>query len=274
MRRRRFISLLGTAGALLALKTAAARAISPKMTVLTAPLELGGDWGGSAHTDAAAVIKRMRAACLAGVPLLSDRQPEARVLGGCRTRQPRSRRVMIARHAAAGDMALGEGHLRVSHARLGGAGEPGGGLALVPGNAAALGKHAAVPVLRVHHAFRGALEPEGGARVITRHADALRQADREVERADEVALLGRTLEPVMDGRGIVREGGDRSALQEGREIGLRIAIAGLGGQLEPGRGLVRVPGNAGAGEVEHAQRPRRSLVPHSAAARNQCVASA
>lgn len=69
------MSLLGT-GALLALKTAAARAISPKMTLLTAPLELGGNWGGSAPRDAAAVIERMRAACLAGVPLLSDRQPE------------------------------------------------------------------------------------------------------------------------------------------------------------------------------------------------------
>ena len=46
------------------------------MTLLTAPLELGGIWGQSATADAAAVIERMRRACLAGVALLSDHQPE------------------------------------------------------------------------------------------------------------------------------------------------------------------------------------------------------
>ena len=46
------------------------------MTLLTAPLELGGSWGHSAPADAATVIEAMRAACLAGVPLLSERQPE------------------------------------------------------------------------------------------------------------------------------------------------------------------------------------------------------
>ena len=46
------------------------------MTLLTAPLELGGSWGQSAPADAAAVIERMRGACLAGVALLSDHQPE------------------------------------------------------------------------------------------------------------------------------------------------------------------------------------------------------
>jgi hypothetical protein len=45
------------------------------MTLLTAPLELGGSWGQSLRTDAAAVIERMRRACLAGVALLSERQP-------------------------------------------------------------------------------------------------------------------------------------------------------------------------------------------------------
>src|SRR5579863_8599977 len=45
------------------------------MTLLTAPLELGGEWGGSAPNDAFAVISRMREACLSGVRLLSDRQP-------------------------------------------------------------------------------------------------------------------------------------------------------------------------------------------------------
>ena len=74
MTRRSLLSLLG-AGLLLSLRSAAARAISPGETLLTAPLQLGGSWGGSAVTDAAVVIERMRAACLAGVALLSDHQP-------------------------------------------------------------------------------------------------------------------------------------------------------------------------------------------------------
>jgi hypothetical protein len=45
------------------------------MTLLSAPIELAGNWGGSAPTDALAVITRMREACLSGVRLLSDRQP-------------------------------------------------------------------------------------------------------------------------------------------------------------------------------------------------------
>jgi hypothetical protein len=45
------------------------------MTLLSAPLELGGDWGGSPRDDAFAVIARMREASLSGVRLLSDRQP-------------------------------------------------------------------------------------------------------------------------------------------------------------------------------------------------------
>jgi hypothetical protein len=44
--------------------------------VTSAPLELGGEWGGSPPNDAFAVISRMREACLSGVRLLSDRQPE------------------------------------------------------------------------------------------------------------------------------------------------------------------------------------------------------
>jgi hypothetical protein len=46
------------------------------VTLLNAKLELGGAWGGSAPADAAAVIERMRKACLTGVALLSDHQPE------------------------------------------------------------------------------------------------------------------------------------------------------------------------------------------------------
>jgi hypothetical protein len=46
------------------------------VTLLTTPLELGGTWGESAPVDAAAVIERMRAACLEGVAPVSDHQPE------------------------------------------------------------------------------------------------------------------------------------------------------------------------------------------------------
>lgn len=46
-----------------------------EVTLLTAPLELGGNWGDSAPSDARAVIFRARQACLAGLRLLSDRQP-------------------------------------------------------------------------------------------------------------------------------------------------------------------------------------------------------
>lgn len=47
----------------------------PQMTLLCAPLEVAGDWGGSPPNDALAVIARMREVCLSGVRLLSDRQP-------------------------------------------------------------------------------------------------------------------------------------------------------------------------------------------------------
>ena len=61
---------------LLSLKIAGVRPISARMTLLTAPLELGGSWGQSAPVDTTAVIERMRGACLTGVALLSDHQPE------------------------------------------------------------------------------------------------------------------------------------------------------------------------------------------------------
>lgn len=44
-------------------------------TLATVPIELAGDWQGSLPNDVRAVIARMRAACLADLPLLSDRQP-------------------------------------------------------------------------------------------------------------------------------------------------------------------------------------------------------
>jgi hypothetical protein len=58
------------------LETVGAPPIFSGMTLLTAPLELGGSWGHSAPADVAAVIERMRAACLADVALLSEHQPE------------------------------------------------------------------------------------------------------------------------------------------------------------------------------------------------------
>jgi hypothetical protein len=45
------------------------------VTLLSAPLELGGEWGGSPPNDAFAVISRMCEVCLSGVRLLSDLQP-------------------------------------------------------------------------------------------------------------------------------------------------------------------------------------------------------
>ncbi len=69
------LSLLG-AGILFPLESSAARAYPPRVTLLTAPLELAGAWGGSEPGDVSAVIERMRGACLAGVTLLSDHQPE------------------------------------------------------------------------------------------------------------------------------------------------------------------------------------------------------
>jgi len=48
---------------------------SAPATLLSAPLELGGAWGGSRPSDAHAVISRMRKVCLSGIRLLSDRQP-------------------------------------------------------------------------------------------------------------------------------------------------------------------------------------------------------
>lgn len=44
-------------------------------SLLTAPIELAGDWRGMIHDAAGLVVERMRRACLAGVRLLSDHQP-------------------------------------------------------------------------------------------------------------------------------------------------------------------------------------------------------
>ena len=45
------------------------------MTLLSAPLELAGDWGASTPEDALVVLSRLREVCLVGVRLVSDTQP-------------------------------------------------------------------------------------------------------------------------------------------------------------------------------------------------------
>ena len=44
-------------------------------TLLSAPLELGGDWGASPLRAATLVLSRIRDACLSGLKLYSDQQP-------------------------------------------------------------------------------------------------------------------------------------------------------------------------------------------------------
>jgi hypothetical protein len=53
-----------------------AQTTGPQVTLLSAPLELAGNWGESPPGDAAAVISRMRQVSLMGVKLVSDQQPE------------------------------------------------------------------------------------------------------------------------------------------------------------------------------------------------------
>ena len=47
------------------------------MTLLSAPIELAGDWGASTPEDALVVLSRTREVCLTGIRLLSDDQPAA-----------------------------------------------------------------------------------------------------------------------------------------------------------------------------------------------------
>jgi hypothetical protein len=77
MRRRTFLSTSGAFVAYLPRLVNDSRAQPRflKMTLLSAPLELAGDWGSSAPNDVLAVISRMREVCLSGIRLLSDRQP-------------------------------------------------------------------------------------------------------------------------------------------------------------------------------------------------------
>jgi hypothetical protein len=49
--------------------------VEPAPTLLSAPIELAGDWGHMLPRAADQVVQRMRHACLDGVRLISDRQP-------------------------------------------------------------------------------------------------------------------------------------------------------------------------------------------------------
>jgi hypothetical protein len=55
-------------------------AVAARITLATAPIELRGDWGGSLPNAAKIVVSRMRDVSLAGVRLVSDRQPAAVVV--------------------------------------------------------------------------------------------------------------------------------------------------------------------------------------------------
>src|SRR5579863_6713996 len=53
-----------------------AQPMASESSLLSEPLKLRGDWGGSLPESARLVVVRMREACLDGVRLLSDRQPK------------------------------------------------------------------------------------------------------------------------------------------------------------------------------------------------------
>ena len=78
MRRRRFLAVAG--GTVLGnwrfVGMGQAKDTAPPVSLLTAPIELGGEWGGSPPTSAALVLTRTREVALSGVRLLSDRQPD------------------------------------------------------------------------------------------------------------------------------------------------------------------------------------------------------
>jgi hypothetical protein len=83
MERRTFLPLIGSALVCTAGPSAAGPAaddqsappVSGKAILAAAPIEVGGDWGGSLPQAALTVVSRTRDACL-GFRLVSDRQPE------------------------------------------------------------------------------------------------------------------------------------------------------------------------------------------------------
>ena len=75
MRRRGFISLFPAGAASFASARSFGQPKALSTTLLGIPLEVHGEWRPSSARDVAAVVFRMRQVCLAGVRLLSDRQP-------------------------------------------------------------------------------------------------------------------------------------------------------------------------------------------------------
>ena len=81
MKRRTFLNLFGglvfvLAGAARSSRVGHAAMLTSGVDLLSAPLEVKGTWGASSPTDATTVISRARQACLLGLRLLSDHQPE------------------------------------------------------------------------------------------------------------------------------------------------------------------------------------------------------
>jgi hypothetical protein len=81
MKRRSFIKgMAGVASAFgapgVGLKLIAANAQIDRPTLLSAPIELAGDWGRMIPNAALQVVERMRAACFDGFRLVSDQQPD------------------------------------------------------------------------------------------------------------------------------------------------------------------------------------------------------
>src|SRR5882757_10662896 len=77
MRRRTFLGLTGTfiMARRKLVSQVQAQPAGPKLSLLTAPLELAGNWRESPTDAVTQVVTRMREACLSGLRLLSDRQP-------------------------------------------------------------------------------------------------------------------------------------------------------------------------------------------------------
>jgi len=77
MRRRTLLPLVGSASVLGVRFGVDAEGMADGTTLSSAPIEVTGDWAGSLPRSALTVVSRMREVSLAGVRLLSDRQPGA-----------------------------------------------------------------------------------------------------------------------------------------------------------------------------------------------------
>jgi len=78
MKRRTFFELAGVLGLcpLRLVAGAEAQPAAPRTSLLSAPMELAGVWGASPPEAVSRVLSRARHACLSGLTLRSDRQPD------------------------------------------------------------------------------------------------------------------------------------------------------------------------------------------------------